>query len=336
MTITPPAAGAAPPAVSGDLPLPALDDVQAAAGRLRGVVRRTPLLRSDALSDLAGTDVWLKLETLQRTGSFKVRGAYNFVAALTPAERARGLATASAGNHGAAVAFAARLLGAKATVFVPDDTPETKRRRILRSGAELRLIRGSYDDAHPAAEAFAAETGARFVNAFSDPFVVAGAGTVGVELFDECPSIRTVLAPVGGGGLSGGIGLVARARDRVRMVGVQSEETAAMHASLAAGRLTSAAYGPTICEGLTGDTDERAFRLARQVLDEIVLVSEASVRRAVRWLAAEEGIVAEGSAAVAVAALLEGAAGEIEGPVAAVLSGSNIDPQRLAAILAEG
>ena len=282
-------------------------------------------------------DFFLKLETLQRTGAFKLRGAYNFVASLTAEERARGLVTASAGNHGVAVALSARLLGARAVVFVPRDTPEKKQRRIAANGAELRPVAGGYDDAHAAAEAFAAASGARFVNAFSDPLVVAGAGTAGLEIVEQCPSIRTLVVPVGGGGLSGGIGVVMRARgDGVRVVGVQTEETAAMHASLAAGRLTSARYGPTICEGLTGDTDERAFQLARRVLDEIVLVPEAAVRRAIRWLVAEEGLVAEGSAAVSVAALLEGAVTEMEGPVVAVLSGSNLDPGRLARILTEG
>jgi len=334
VTTTDPAAAAPHQAFAADAPLPAIGDVRAAARRISGVVRRTPLVRSDALSELAGTDVWLKLETLQRTGAFKLRGAYNFVASLADAERARGLVTASAGNHGISVALSARLLGARAVVFVPDDAPEGKRRRIAREGAELRLVAGGYDAAHAAAEAFAEESGARFVNAFSDPAVVAGQGTVGLEIFEERPSIRTVVTPAGGGGLIGGIGVVARAiGDGVRVVGVQTDETAALHASLAAGRPTSSVYGPTLCEGLSGDIDERAFRLAREVVDEVVLVSEDAVRRAIRWLAAEEGIIAEGSAAVSVAALLEGAAGEMRGPVAVVLTGSNLDAGRLAAIL---
>jgi len=333
VTTSEPVSAAPSGASDGDAPLPTAGDVRAAARRIAGVVRRTPLVRSDALSELAGTEVRLKLETLQRTGAFKLRGAYNFVASLTGAERARGLVTASAGNHGIAVALSARLLGARAVVFVPDDTPEKKRGRIAREGADLRLVPGGYDGAHAAAEAFAEETGGRFVNAFSDPVVVAGQGTVGIEIMEECPSIRTIVTPAGGGGLIGGIGVVARSMgDGVRMVGVQTDETAALHASLAAGRLSSSVYGPTICEGLSGDIDERAFRLAREVVDEVVLVSEDAVRRAIRWLVAEEGIVAEGSAAVSVAALLEGAI-EFDGPAAVVLSGSNLDAGRLAAIL---
>ena len=329
----------APPGAPGDpASFPTLVDVRRAAARIAGVVRRTPLLRSDALSELAGADVHLKLETLQRTGAFKLRGAYSFVASLSDADRARGLVTASAGNHGAAVALSARLVGAKAVVFVPADAPEAKQRRIARhGGAELRRVAGGYDDAHAAAEAFAARTGACFVHAFSDPAVVAGQGTLGLEIFEQCPSIRTLVVPVGGGGLIGGVGTVARALgEGVRVVGVQTEETAAMHASLAAGRLTSTRYGPTLCEGLSGDTDERALALARRVVDEIVLVSESAVRRAIRWLVAEEGIVAEGSAAVGAAALLEGALGQIEGPSVVVLTGSNLDAGRLARILTEG
>jgi threonine dehydratase len=317
-----------------ETPPPSLADVRAAARRLEGVARRTPLERSDALSEIAGVDVHLKLEGMQRTGSFKLRGAYNAVASLSPGERARGLVTASAGNHGMGVALAARLLGARVVVFVPDDAAETKRRRIARLGADLRLVPGGYDGAHAAGEAFAEETGGTFVNAFSDPVVVAGQGTVGLEIFADLPGVRTVVVPAGGGGLLGGIGVVARALgDGVRVVGVQTDQTAAMHASLAAGRLTSVPYGPTLCEGLTGDIDERTLALAREVVDEVVLVSEDAVRRAIRWLYVEEGVVAEGSAAVGVAALLEGAVGGLAGPVAVVLSGSNLDAARLAPIL---
>jgi threonine dehydratase len=311
-------------------------DVLAAARRLEGVVRRTPLERSDALSARVGVDVHLKLETLQRTGSFKLRGACNRVATLTDAERARGLVTASAGNHGQGVAFAARRYGARATVFVPAGAPETKRRRIARHGAELRLVDGGYDAAHAAAEAHEAETGAFFVHAFSDPQTVAGQGTVGLEIFSDLPEAKTVLVPVGGAGLINGIGLVARALgDRVRVVGVQTHVTSGMHDSLAAGRVVPAPTGPTMCEGLEGDVDQAGFELARRLVDEIVLVSEDAVRRAVRWLYVEEGVVAEGSAAVVAAALLEGAVGGLRGPVAAVLSGSNLDAARLASILSE-
>lgn len=320
----------APAAVS----LPTIADVLAAARRLRGVVRRTPLERSDALAARLGTEVRWKLETLQRTGSFKLRGACNVVAMLSEEERARGLVTASAGNHGLGVAYAARLYGATATVFVPESAPGVKRRRMERFGADLRLVPGGYDDAHHAAEAHQARTGATFVHAFSDPRTVAGQGTAGLEIFEDLPEVRTVVVPVGGAGLANGVGLVARALgDGVRVVGVQTEETSAMHASLAAGRLVSPPMGETLCEGLSGDVDQPGLEMAMRFVDEIVLVPEASVAPAIRWLYVEEGIVAEGSAAVVAAALLEGAVGDLAGPVAAVLTGSNLDAARLAAIL---
>lgn len=309
-------------------------DVLAAARRLRGVARRTPLERSAWLSEAVGTDVHLKLETQQRTGSFKLRGAFNAVASLPAEARARGLVTASAGNHGLGVALAASLLDADAIVFVPRDAPDAKKRRIARHGAELREIDGGYEDAHHAAEAHAGATGATFIHAFSDPAVVAGQGTVGLEILEELPEVRTIVVPVGGGGLLGGTGIVARALGAgIRLVGAQTEETRAMHASLQAGRLVSPPYGPTLCEGLSGDVDARSLALAQRVVDEIVVVSEDAVRRTLRRLYVEEGIVAEGSAAVAVTAVLEGAAPD--GPVAVVLTGGNVDAARLSSILGE-
>jgi threonine dehydratase len=310
---------------------PAIGDVLAAARRLEGIARRTPLERSDALSGEA--EVFLKLEGMQRTGSFKLRGAYNRVATLAPEVRARGLVTASAGNHGQGVALAARLLGATARVFVPGGAPETKRRRIARFGGELVLVDGGYDEAHAAAEAHAAETGAAFVHAYSDPQTVAGQATVALEIFQELPAVRTLVVPVGGGGLVNGTGIVARALGAgVRVIGVQTDTTGAMHASLAAGSLCCPPQGETFCEGLSGETDERSVALAQRVVDEVVLVSEDAVRRAMRWLFVEEGVVSEGSAAVAVAALLEGAI-RPAGPAAVILSGSNVDAGRLAGVL---
>lgn len=315
---------------------PTLPDVLRAARRLEGVARRTPLERSHTLSDAAGAEVFLKLENLQRNGSFKLRGACNALAALAPEARARGVVTASAGNHGLNLAWAAGRLGVRATVFVPAAASATKRRRIARFGAELREVPGGYDDAHAAAEAFREESGATFVNAFSDPAVVAGQGTVGVEIFREFPEVRTLVVPAGGGGLIGGVGTVARAlAPGARVVGVQTEATRALHDSLRAGELRSAPVLPTLCEGLAGDIDERALALARRVVDEVVLVSEAAVRRAVRHLYVEEGVVAEPSAAVVAAAFLEGRISSPEGPAAAVVSGGNVDAPLLAEILSE-
>lgn len=311
-------------------------EVLAAAARLRGRLHPTPLLASGALSEAAGREVWLKLECRQRTGSFKVRGALNALLAMPAEARARGVVTASAGNHGLGVALAAREVGARAVVFVPAGAPATKRRRIEALGADLRLVEGSYDEAHDAAERHAVESGAAYLHAFSDPWVVAGQGTVGLEILTERPEVSAVLVPVGGGGLVGGVGVAARTlAPGCRVIGAQSVATPAMHASLAAGRLTSPPMGETICDGLYGDTDARSVELARRVVDEVVLVEERQVREAIRRLYQEEGVVAEGSGIVAVAALLAGAATLPEGPVAVVVTGGNIDAAVLGEILLE-
>lgn len=318
-------------------PAPSLADAEAAARRLASGARRTPLEFSAALSEAAGVEVHLKLENLQRTGSFKLRGALNAVGLLATAERARGLVTASAGNHGLGVALAARLHGAQATVFVPAAGSETKRLRIARYGAALREVPGGYDDAHAAAEAFAEQTGALYVHAFSDPAVVAGQATVALEILEELPGVGTLLVPVGGGGLIGGTGVVARAlQPQARVVGVQSEVTAAMHDSLATGRPVPWPERPTLCDGLAGDIDAASLALAQQVVDEVRLVGEPAIRRAIRWLYMQEGLVAEGSAAVGAAALLDGAGAELRPPVAVILSGGNLDAALLAAILSDG
>lgn len=313
---------------------PAIREVLEAAARLRGRVYATPLLASPALSAAAGREVLLKLECRQRTGSFKVRGALNALAAMPAEARARGVVTASAGNHGLGVALAARVHGARATVFVPAGAPAAKRERIARLGAELRVVDGDYDAAHALAERHAEAAGAHYVHAFSDPSVVAGQGTVALEILEELPSAATLLVPVGGGGLIGGMGVVARAlRPGLRLLGAQSVATASMHASLEAGRPVSRGAGPSICDGLAGDVDERSLALARRVVDGIVLVEEREVRAAIRRLYEDDGVVAEGSGAAGVAALLSRPAPP--GPVVVVVTGGNIDGRRLAEILTE-
>jgi threonine dehydratase len=279
-------------------------------------------------------EVYLKLECRQRTGSFKFRGALNAMAMLSAGDRALGVVTASAGGHGLGVALAGKLLGARATIFVPENAPATKRDRIARNGAELRLVRGDYDDAHRIAERHAADTGLPYIHAFSDPHVVAGQGTVALEILEALPEVGTFVVPVGGGGLIGGMGIVARAmRPGLRVVGVQSTATPAMHASLAAGTLVSPPMGETLCDGLHGDTDGRSLALAREVVDRMELVDEAEIPRAIRRLYEEEGIVAEGAGAVGVAALHAGLLRDEPGPIVAVVTGSNIDGSRLAEIL---
>ncbi|HUF51182.1 MAG TPA: threonine/serine dehydratase [Longimicrobiales bacterium] len=312
---------------------PTLDDVLIARQRIAGVVTRTPLERSDALSADAGSDVFLKLECWQRTRSFKLRGAYNALAALSAAERARGLVTASAGNHGQAVALAARELGARATIFVPADAPAMKKDRIRRLGAELRDDAPDYDAAEAAAAAEAKRSGRVFVHAFSAAAVVAGQGTIALELLEDLPALHQVVVPVGGGGLISGIGLVLRRlAPRVKVIGVQSVETRAVYEALRAGRLVDVPVTPTLADGLAGCTDAVSVARVQANVDDVVLVEESAIADAIAVLYARDGVVAEGSGAVGVAAIRSGAV-RVDGPTALVVSGGNIDGGRLADIL---
>ncbi|MDX1675608.1 MAG: threonine/serine dehydratase, partial [Longimicrobiales bacterium] len=319
-------------------PDPDLAELQRARERLRGIAYRTPLERSTWLSEAAGVPVYLKLECWQRTRSFKLRGAYNAMAALPEPIRSRGVVTASAGNHGLAVATAARLLDTSATVYVPEGAPATKKRRIREAGGTLREVPGIYDDAAAAARAVADETGAYFLNAFADTDVVAGQGTVGLEILDQLPAVETVLIPVGGGGLAAGVGIAIRSGPApgARVLGVQSTATTAMHAAFAAGRVVPVDDPvTTLCDGLAGETEPAAYRRARAVMESIHLVDDGAVAPAIRSLFRREGVVAEGSGAVGVAAIL---AGDVhpKGPTAVVVSGGNIDAAVLARILEDG
>jgi len=313
------------------LPTPA--DVLAAAHRLRGVIERTPLVRASGL----GADVFLKREDLQRTGSFKLRGAYNALAALGDDRRARGVVASSAGNHGLGLALAARLLGVGARVFVPRSAPAVKRDGIAALGAEVDASYEDYDAAHHAAESFARERGREFVNPCAGAPLLAGQGTVALEIFEELPAVRTLVVPVGGGGLVGGIAALARAvAPAVRIVGVQSDQTDAMARSLAAGRVVPVAVPPTLADGLAGQVDEVGLAIGRVALDDIVTVTEREIAAAIGWLARECDARVEGSGAVATAAVLHGRVSALAGPVAVVVSGGNIDDARWRAIVDAG
>jgi threonine dehydratase len=308
-------------------------EIHLAMERIRESVRRTPLHCSEWLSERAGVPVHLKLEAWQVTGSFKLRGALNAVAAMDRAHRARGLVTASAGNHGQAVAWAARTCDAGATVFVPAAAPDLKKDRIRRFGAVLREVGGTYDDAAVEARAYARETGARFIHGFDDPLVVAGQGTAGLEIVQDLPEVRSVVVPVGGGGLVAGVGSALRAHGGlgVRVLGVQSDETVAMHTAFIEGHVVPTPVTPTLCDGLAGETEEGSFRRAWRVVDALHLVEEGRIAGAIRDLFAFEGVVAEGSGAVGVAAVLAGL--DLDGPSVIVISGGNIDPKVLGRIL---
>lgn len=310
---------------------PTLADVEAARDRIAGNVWQTPAERSGWLSEIAGTDVYLKFECWQRTGSFKVRGAFNAVAVLEQTRRANGIVTASAGNHGQAVALAASRVGIRCRVFVPHDAPDAKKARIRDFGAELDDSSASYDEAEDVAREHAAGRDLVFLHGFSDIDVVAGQGTVGLEVAEQVPDVRTIIVPVGGGGLVSGIGIAVEGTG-IRVTGVQSDRTRNMHDALAAGAVVDVPVVATLADGLAGRTDAISLERVSRWVDGVTLVDEDTIEEAIRGLFAHHGAVAEGAGAVGVAALLSGTV-RAEGPAVIVVSGRNIDTDRLARIL---
>jgi threonine dehydratase len=314
--------------------LPPATAVLAAAHRLRGVIERTPLVRSAALSERSGAETFLKCEQLQRTGSFKIRGAYNALATLSDERRQRGVVASSAGNHGLGLAWAAKQLGIRAKIFVPATAPNVKRHGIVALGAEVDASQHDYDAAHHAAERYARDHGLAFVNPCAGEALLAGQGTVGLELLEELPRVTTLIVRVGGGGLIGGIAALVRAvAPTIRLVGAQSAKTNAMAASLAAGRRVDVPVPPTLADGLAGQIDDEGFAIGRASLDEIVMVTEQEIAAAIAWLSHEHDMRVEGSGAVGVAALLHGRIRTPASPVAVVISGGNIDDTRWRAIV---
>ena len=306
-----------------------LADVRAAADRIQPYVVKTPTLSGEAV---AGPGVWLKAENLQRTGSFKVRGAVNAVLQLSPEQRHRGVITLSAGNHGLALAYAAQVVGTRCVVVVRDDAPITKLDAIRRYGAEIVLT--------PLAqwqERLEAEQRARdlhLVHPFDDPAVAAGQGTVGLEILTALPDVRTVVVPIGGGGLISGIAVAVKLqRPTTRIIGVEPEEAPGVSESLAAGHPVAPSRLDTIADGLAAPYT-RPFTLAliQRYVDEVRTISDAAIIEALKLIALRGKLVVEPAGAAAVAALLADPA--IERPVVAILSGGNLDGQRLAAWLA--
>jgi len=304
---------------------PGLPEIEEARARLAGVARVTPVYRSETLSQLVGRELHLKAENLQRTGSFKIRGAYNRISQLSERERAAGVVAASAGNHGQAVAWAAREVGARARIFMPQDAPMAKVEATRSYGAEIELTGPALEEALEAARAHVAETGATFVHPFEDPLVVAGQGTIGLEIAEQVDEAGTVVIPVGGGGLASGIALALRAvRPRLRIVGVR-----------AAGTLPGGS-GFTIADGIAvKQPGELTSAILERVLDDLVAVTDEEISEAIVLVLERTKLVVEGAAAVGVAAML---AGRIDGssPALAILSGGNIDPTLLISVMRHG
>ena len=314
-----------------------VDEVRRARELLQGVVRVTPLENSRVLAADVGGPVHVKCENLQRTGSFKIRGAYVRIARLSPGERAAGVVAASAGNHAQGVALAARLLGARATVFMPVSAALPKIAATRNYGAEVRLAGTTVDEALGYARAFEAENGAVLVHPFDHPDVVAGQGTVGLEILEQCPDVRTLLVCTGGGGLVAGVGVAVRGlRPDVRIVAVQAERAAAYPASLAAGHPVPLDRMATMADGIAvGRPGDLPFALVQEVVDEVVTVSEADISRALLLCLERMKLVVEPAGAAAVAAVLAEPT-RWEPPVAAVVSGGNVDPVLLLRVIQHG
>lgn len=316
-----------------------LEDVREAARRLGGKLHRTPLLSSAGLGRRAGVRLFLKCESFQRTGSFKPRGALNKILALDPATRRRGLVTVSAGNHAQAVAWAARLVGAPCVVVMPADAPRGKVEAVRSYGAEL-IVHPDRATLFDKLREVEAERGLVFVHPFDDPIVLAGAGTVGIEILEDLPEADAVVVPVGGGGLLGGIACAVKAlRPSCRVVAVELREGPGLAPALAAGRpVTVSRPHGTVADGMTPPfVGALPLEIARRHADEVVAVGEEEIVEAMRLLMTRAKLYVEGSGASATAAVLAGAARFPAGSrVVALVSGGNLDPDRAAAILSGG
>jgi threonine dehydratase len=313
--------------------------------RIEGHVRRTPLTYSPWLSERAGADVWMKLESLQITGSFKVRGAVNFVRRFieahqdgTEAARAErpAIVTASAGNHGQGLAYAAERWGIRPVIFTAHDAPRTKLDAIRRYGADLRSIASNYDESELLAKAFARTENALYLSPYSHPDIVAGTGTIALEILEDLPEVEEVVAPIGGGGLVSGIAVtLAQIAPTVTVTGVEAAASPAFSTSLREGRITKIDVQPTLADGLAGnlDPDTVTFDLVRTSVGRIVQVSEDDLAHAITGLVRSEHLIAEGAGAAGVASLLQRDDPDRRRKVVVVVSGANIDVDRLRTVL---
>ena len=314
---------------------PSLAGIHAARAAIADVIRHTPLRRSPFLSRLVGAEVRLKLENEQPSGAFKLRGAANAVASL--AAGTPGVVCCSSGNHGRAVAWAAARRRIRCVVFVSTQVPAAKIRRIETLAAEVRVVGATSDEAQAACSRMAATAGFTEIHPFDDPRVIAGQGTIGLEILEDCPGVAAILLPLSGGGLAGGVALAVKSlRPEVRIIGVSMAAGAAMHAAMAAGAPVAVAEEPSLADALVGGigpANRYSLDLCRRLLDEVVLVRESEIYAGIQTLFFEDGLVVEGGAAVGVAALLAGRCRVDSGPVVAVITGAHPDPDVHARIL---
>lgn len=315
-----------------------LHDIVLAQQRLRPYVQQSPLVYSEALSQKSGATVWLKLECRQPTGSFKIRGALHKMMALGDKARRQGIVTGSAGNHGLGTAYAAKTLGLdRATIFVPRTAPAAKVARLRRFPITLQQVGDTYEDAHQAAESFARESGAAYIPAYDDPTIIAGAGTIGLEILVELPAVNSIIVPIGGGGLISGIAVASKGINPLgNIIGVQPEASPAAKLSFEQNQpIDPYEHAPTIADGLAGGFGATPFYIARTLINDILLFSENELRRAIFTLIDQEQLVVEASGAIAIAPLLAAQHDFSGQTVVCVLSGANIDTSLMVDILQE-
>ena len=330
------------PVLSVPAPAPTLEDFERALEVVHQVTQRTPLESSRYLAEILDVPaVYMKCENLQRTGAYKLRGAYYRLTQLTPEERARGVVAASAGNHAQGVAFAARELGIKATIFTPLGVALPKLQATRGYGAEVVLEGATFHETNAAAQRFVAETGAVFIPPFDHEAVIHGQGTVALEILDSAPEVETIVVPIGGGGLVSGVAAAAKLRAQrdgrpMRIIGVQSENASPFVASLDAGEPITITTKPTIADGIAvARPGDRTFEYVRDYVDEVVTVSDDDIARAIVVLLERAKLVVEPAGAAGVAAMLAGKA-QVSGPTAVILSGGNIDPLLLQRVIGHG
>jgi len=312
-------------------------NILGASKRIGNFVARTPTYRSVVFSQRTGAEIYLKLECFQPVGVFKIRGAINKIRSLSPSELERGLVTASSGNHGLAIAYAAQIYGAKAVVVVPENAVREKVEAIESYGAEVVKYGKDYDDAYPKALRVQKETGATFVHPFNDPFIIAGQGTVGLELFEDVPDLNTIIIPIGGGGLVSGISIATKILNpKARIVGVQPNESPAVYRSWKAGKIVEVDSVNTVADGLAARKPlDLTFGIIKQYVDDILLVTEKEIGEAVLALLQEAHILAEPSGAASLAALLFKYHPKPKEKVVVIVSGANISIDYLTSLLKE-
>lgn len=321
--------------------VPTLSEFESALANVRKVAIETPVLHSHYLSKLVGSDVWLKCENLQRTGAYKVRGAYNRMSKLTPEEKKKGVIAASAGNHAQGVALAAKKLGIKATIYMPFGASLPKVQATKNYGAKVVLLGATFGEALKAAQEEAKTSGAIFIPPFDHIDVVMGQGTVGLELLEQHPDVSTIVVAIGGGGLAAGVAVAAKLHAaangrKIRVIGVQSENVSAYKPSLKAGKPTEIVPTPTIADGIAVAKPGRVpFELIKKHIDKVVTVSENEIAKAILVLLERSKQVVEPAGAVAVAALMAGKA-KAKGKTIAILSGGNMDPLLLQRVIRHG